>query len=203
MMHREPPDLFDLVDDDLDPGEEPRLRRAHDLLVAAGPPPELPPALEHAPAVGGGNVAVLPRRRRTALLGLAAALAAAAFGGGYLVGAGDGEPFDGERVVALHGTEFAPDAEGSIRLGPEDAAGNRPMIVELEGAPEVETAEGYYEVVLRRDGRDVGSCGSFTFRGDDVSVYLTAPYEVEPGDEWVVTAHLQRHLDNPPVALTT
>ena len=40
----------DIIDTDgLDPDEEARLRRAHALLVQAGPPPDLPPALEAPP----------------------------------------------------------------------------------------------------------------------------------------------------------
>jgi hypothetical protein len=43
-------DLDDLVGDDLEPRERARLERVHALLQQAGPPPELPPALEQAPA---------------------------------------------------------------------------------------------------------------------------------------------------------
>ena len=39
---------FDEIVDPDDP-ERARLEAVHELLVAAGPPPELPPALEHAP----------------------------------------------------------------------------------------------------------------------------------------------------------
>ena len=43
-------DFKDLIDaDGLDPEEEARLRHVHELLVQAGPPPDLPPALEQAP----------------------------------------------------------------------------------------------------------------------------------------------------------
>ena len=43
-------DFHDLVDtSDLTPEEEARLRRVHDLLIEAGPPPDLPPALEAPP----------------------------------------------------------------------------------------------------------------------------------------------------------
>ena len=46
-MTREFDDLIDT--DDLDDDERARLRRVHDLLVEAGPPPDLPPALETVP----------------------------------------------------------------------------------------------------------------------------------------------------------
>ena len=43
-------DFGDFVDTEgLCPEERRRLRRVHELLVEAGPPPDLPPALERAP----------------------------------------------------------------------------------------------------------------------------------------------------------
>ena len=39
------PDFRDLVGEDLTPEERDRLEHVHELLIAAGPPPELPPAL--------------------------------------------------------------------------------------------------------------------------------------------------------------
>ena len=50
-----PPDFHDLVGDDLRPRSSARLERVHDLLIEAGPPPELPPSLAETPR---------PRRRR-------------------------------------------------------------------------------------------------------------------------------------------
>ena len=44
-----PPDFQDLVGDDLSPDERERLERVHDMLISAGPPPELPPELEEVP----------------------------------------------------------------------------------------------------------------------------------------------------------
>ena len=81
------PDFDELVGTDLGPEERERLRRAHDLLIAAGPPPELPPAL--ADPTGPPKADVIPfwnRRRNAVIAVLAAALAALAFGIGYLTG---------------------------------------------------------------------------------------------------------------------
>ena len=47
--HRDPPDLHELVGDDLEPAERDQLERVHAMLLDAGPPPELPPSLAHAP----------------------------------------------------------------------------------------------------------------------------------------------------------
>ena len=48
-MNWRPPDFDDVVGEDLSPGEQERLRGVHDLLVAAGPPPEVSPELETVP----------------------------------------------------------------------------------------------------------------------------------------------------------
>ena len=61
-------DFRDIVDTEgLTPDEEARLRRVHDLLVQAGPPPDLPPALERTPEAAAEAEIVqfplLPRRR--------------------------------------------------------------------------------------------------------------------------------------------
>ena len=45
------PDLEDLVGADLDLSERERLRRVHDLLLQAGPPPELSPEIEAGPTL--------------------------------------------------------------------------------------------------------------------------------------------------------
>ena len=71
------------------PSEEARLRRVHDLLVQAGPPPDLPPALERTPEAAEAEIVqfpLLPKRRWVAAALVAATVAALAFGGGYLFG---------------------------------------------------------------------------------------------------------------------
>ncbi len=73
------PDFDELLGgEELTPNERERLRLAHDLLVQAGPPEELPPALADPPETRA-RVTLLPRRRRTALALIAAGAAAAAF----------------------------------------------------------------------------------------------------------------------------
>ncbi len=76
-----PPDFRDLVGDEGTPEELAKLRRAHDMLVAAGPPPELSPGSP----TRRGRPRPESRRQRwipRAAFGLAAAVAAAAFGVG-------------------------------------------------------------------------------------------------------------------------
>jgi len=58
-----PPNFDDLVGTDLEPAERERLRRAHDLLVAAGPPAELTPEFEAGPTLA--MTLGRPKRQRT------------------------------------------------------------------------------------------------------------------------------------------
>ena len=76
------PSFDDLVGTDFEPGERERLECVHDLLVAAGPPPEFEPQ---------ARVVEFPRRRRWALLAIAAAFAVAvlALGGALVQGDDD------------------------------------------------------------------------------------------------------------------
>src|SRR5438128_1531447 len=105
------PDFHELVGDDLAPAEEERLRGVHDLLVAAGPPPQLPRTLARAPA---------PRRRAwLAGLALAAALAVGAFLGGYFLGGGGGG-FETAHRVPMHGVGSATGASALIDVAEAD-----------------------------------------------------------------------------------
>ena len=88
-------------------GGDRRLRAAHEALLAAGPPPELPPSLEHAPgSAPSPRVRLMPRRRLGAALVLAAAFALALFGAGYLVSARTGPDagFHEDFALTMQGT---------------------------------------------------------------------------------------------------
>src|SRR6202035_3250286 len=74
----------------LGPEDQARLLRVHDMLVAAGPPADLPSALAVPPAPMnapvGAPVSPFPARRRAgAAILIAATVAAACFGGGYVL----------------------------------------------------------------------------------------------------------------------
>ena len=80
------PNFDELVGDDVEGAERDRLRRVHELLVAAGPPHELSPELE-----AGPDMLVTYRRRRRGgasrrplVLAAAALVIAAAFLAGYM-----------------------------------------------------------------------------------------------------------------------
>jgi hypothetical protein len=169
-------ELDDLVGDDLEPGARARLERVHALLQQAGPPPELPPALEHAPESPAARVIPFPRRYRYTALAAAVVAACALFGVGYLVGgAGGNEPV---RTVAMSG---ATEATAQIALFEKDAAGNWPMELSVSGLP-----EGRYELWLTREGKLAEPCGAFAVAAGETTVPLNAPYSLKAFDGWVV-----------------
>lgn len=170
------PDFDELVGTDLETGERERLERVHELLVAAGPPPDL---LE--PKV----VQLAPRRRRGMLLALAAAIAVTAFAVGAAVVEGPaGRTVASEKV--LQGTPAASHASGSLVVYDLDDAGNWPMELRVEGLQPAPSGRPF-ELWLTRDGKLAALCGSFlTSNGGSASVPMNAPYHFDDFDRWVV-----------------
>jgi hypothetical protein len=199
---------FDELVGEVDGAERERLLRTHELLIAAGPPPELPPTLAQPPGGPGARSVVRPlspgfHPRRRAVAGglLAAALVLAAFAAGFFVGDRD-EGFAAVRTVALQGAGPHNYSRGSLQLGEQDASGNWPMLLRVNGLPELKSPRGYYEVRLMRDGRAIAPCGSFRVRGSGTTeVELTAGYVLERFDAWVVVVHERGHVDEPPVVM--
>jgi hypothetical protein len=187
---------------DLGPEEAARLERVHDLLVAAGPPPELPPRLlepdhelEHR-----DNVIFLPRRRAGMLLGIAAAVALLALLGGYLVG--QRQQFDEAGSVTMHSTVTASPASAVIHVGKADSAGNWPLKVDVKNLPALPKGQ-YYEMFLTRGANQrAASCGTFRVSGSSDEVLLNAPYHLRAFDGWIVTRE-GRGSGNHPVVLST
>jgi len=189
-------DIGDLIDtDDLDPGEEARLARVHDLLLRAGPPADLPVTLSRPPGEKAG-AEVLPfpsllRRRVAVGAALAATLAAAAFGGGYLFGHAKARPaaFSAERIVPMHGTGPVRGAAeiGLVKVAPADSVGNWPLEVQVSGLPS-QPSGAYYELWLTRDGRPSLPCGTFRVHGETTTVRFTVPYALGRYAGWVVTS---------------
>lgn len=179
------PDFRELVGDDLPDEERARLERVHDLLVAAGPPPELPPALaEPRPNRREPSVAFLPRRRLGLVLALAAAVALVAFLGGFLAGR-TGDQFGKTFEVSMQGTSAAPTANAKIEIGKLDASGNWPLKLVVNNLPRL-PKDVYYEMYLTRFHRPVASCGTFSSTGSSTTVRLNAPYNLSRYDGWVV-----------------
>jgi hypothetical protein len=182
---RRPPDIRDLLGDDVPADELERLGRVHELLVRAGPPPELPGELAAAPEPEA-TVAMLPKRHWRPLAALAAALALAAFGVGWLAAsAGDsgGESFPSiDFRVPMAGTPAAPNAVASIAVAERDEAGNWPLAMTIRNLP----PNASYELWLTKKGKLAALCGPFRTEGDSVA-YLNAPYRLRQYDGWVVT----------------
>jgi hypothetical protein len=171
----------------LSPAEEARLRRVHDLLVEAGPPPDLPPALERPPSEPAEAEIVqfplLPRRRWAVAAVAAVAAAVLAFGGGYLVGHSKPGGFETQRIVPMHGAN----ALALLRVGKRDGAGNWPMQLEVNNLPRQKAEGAYYELWLSRNGKPIAPCGSFRVNARQTVVRLSVPYEFSRFDGWVVT----------------
>lgn len=171
------PDFDELVGTDLAPAERERLRRVHELLLVAGPPPEIPAS---APVVE-----LRPRRRRGVLLALAAALAVAAFGVGTFVGERTaGRTVDFEETMS--GTPAAAGASATLVVYEIDDAGNWPMEIQVDGLPPASSGRAF-EVWLTKGGRLAALCGSFrTDESGSASVPMNAPYKFKEFDGWVV-----------------
>jgi hypothetical protein len=172
------PHFDDLIDPD-EPGRE-RLQAAHDLLVAAGPPPELPPSLQSPPQEPKPRVIPLPRRRYTAIAAVAIA-ACVLFGLGYAIGGRD-KPQSPVKTIAMSGPAGAT---ASILLQPIDAAGNWPMLLDVKGLPELPKG-ATYTLWLTRKGKLADPCGTFLTGAESSSIWLNAPYKLKHYDGWVV-----------------
>ncbi len=184
-------DFDELVGAEVEGPERERLQAVHELLLAAGPPPELPPGLALPPGAERDEaVRVLrsryPRRRLVAAVALAVTLALAAFGGGYLVGGRDDSPID---TVKLDATHAAEGAVAAVRIFAADDAGNHALHLTVRGL-ETLPARGYYELGMTRNGELVASCGFFKVEGDKTEVMLNASYDLAKYDGWAIVAHL-------------
>jgi hypothetical protein len=177
------PNFDDLVGTDLEGPEHERLLRVHELLVAAGPPPEL--QLREGLALTDEPVQISSRRRRSALLALAAALGAVIFALGVLVGDRGDRPgtFD---VVPMTGTAYTTGVRASLTIFDSDEAGNWPMEFRVDGL-EPPSGGRPYELWLTRGGKLAALCGSFLAEADGTTVVpLNAPYKLKEFDGWVV-----------------
>ena len=168
-------------------GEEPtgpereRLRRMHELLLEAGPPPELTPELEAGPTLGMtlGRVHRMTSSRRRIFLPAIAAAVLVALIIGISVGGNGKSPI----AIPLKGTAHAPQATGTLDvLAPE--AGKQPMLIHVAGLK-----SGTYVVYLVRNGRPWAECGSFAVAhtGAYTVAKLNSPYRLRSHDTWVVT----------------
>lgn len=180
----DPPNFDELIGPEVPTEDRERLRRVHELLVAAGPPPEMPTLGASPP------VRTHPRRRVAALL-IAAALTLAAFTAGWLL-RGANDEFDVRRAVPMRSTENAPNASALIELGYADDEGNWPMLVTVRGLKPLPKG-GYYELLLTRNGKPVAVCGSFKVKSEGATtVRLGASYDLSNFDGWVIRPYVHK-----------
>ena len=198
-----PPNFHELFDEHLPEDERERLERAHDLIVEAGPPPEVPPWLEQPPSPWEEGVGTdffsrprtargFARRRRLrsrgyAMLALAAAIAVIAFFAGYTTN-NPPASFKPEFTVGMRGTSAAPRALAALLVSKRDSAGNWPMLLRVEGLKQLPSSS-YYELFLTRHGKPVQTCGTFRVLPGVTEVRLNAPYDFRRFTGWVVTRH--------------
>jgi hypothetical protein len=188
------PNFDDLVGQEVPADERERLRQAHDLLVQAGPPPELSPEQEAVPwPEESQRPARKPMRHRTLLLAAAVATAAVL---GFVLGQSSGpnsssSAFDSVRVVKLAGTSLDRNARGTLALGKADHGGNWPMLLHATGLRQLPEG-GYYDLYLTKGGKPVVLCGSFNVRDGEAIVRFSAAYDLSHFDRdgWVITRQL-------------
>lgn len=198
-------DLNELIGD-TSPEERERLQRVHDLLLQAGPPPELPPTLAEAPVPTDAprqrdEFSWLPGRRSGRLITLAVAGAVVALAIGYLIGR-HGASFQTEVSNTLHGTPAAPHAAAVLDIGKLDTAGNWPLRLKVSGLHPLPRG-GYYELWLTKGGRPRASCGTFRVQAGETSVRLNAPYDFRHYSGWIVVRKLPGRPESPRPLLST
>ncbi|HUZ14544.1 MAG TPA: hypothetical protein VMU72_00010 [Gaiellaceae bacterium] len=181
-------DFDELIDADVTGEQRERLRGVHELLVEAGPPPELPVGLQHVPAPGELR-RLRPRYvpRKVALLAAALIVLGTTFSVGYATGNQATAPATHVATLALKGTAAAPHARATLDVLPP-TGGNWPMTLAVSGLPRV-AAPTYYVVWLVRNGKPWAPCGEFVVSkpSSSLTLTLTAPYSLRNGDRWIVT----------------
>jgi hypothetical protein len=192
------PDLRDLVGNELEPGERERLERVHDMLIAAGPPPELPQELAEPPRPEGKLVELARRRLRTGLV-LAAAIAIAVFAVGYFLGArGESSSLDftAEKTAVLG---KSPDRLAVVQIGQIDEDGNRPMVVNVDGLDHLKDGD-YYTLFMTRNGKPVVTCGTFNVGEKGVTtVRLSVAYDLARFDGLMLSKYSREQHENTPL----
>jgi hypothetical protein len=184
---REPPDIRELVGDDVPEEQLQELRRVDRLMRSVpAPPAQVPARLTQAVAA-----LALPRpfwtRRRTALgVALAAALAAGFFGIGRLTS----DPgVEARATVPLHATRAAPEAAAVIQVGERDEkSGNWELILEVTGLPKL-PPDRYYDLWLEKDGAYAAQCGTFNVGEGTTTIRMTVAYRLGNYDAWVISEH--------------
>jgi hypothetical protein len=200
------PDFHELVGDDGGHEELDKLRRVHELLLAAGPPPELSPRVANPPEVEESKVLEFKRRRPATLLLAGIAAAAAAFVIGYAVG-NHHSSFSAQTSIPMHGIGQTRAAEADIKIGSHDSGGNYPLEMTVRGLKRLPKG-GWYELLLSKHGKPTLPCGDFMVDGTATTIRMSVPYDFsdlhahKAFDGWVVVAH-RPNAKSAPVVMST
>lgn len=184
---REPPDIRELIGDDVPDDQVDELRRVDRLLRSVpAPPHQVPPRLTQAVTSLTLPTPFWSRRRMALAVALAAALAAGFFGIGRLTS----DPgVQARATVPLHATEAAPEAAAVVQVGERDEkSGNWELILEVTGLPKL-PGERYYTLWLEKDGEYAATCGSFNVGEGTTTVRMTVSYRLSEFDAWVISEH--------------
>ena len=194
-----PPRFGDLVGNDLSPAERERLEQVHDMLVAAGPPPELPQELAEAPRQQGRLVELARHRLRTGLV-LAAALVIATFAVGYFLGA-RGEDSGPAAITPWKTAVLGKSADrlAVVHIGERDGNGNWPMVVTVEGLEHLSGGD-YYTLFMTRNGKRIVTCGTFNVSDKGVTtVRFSVAYDVDRFDGLMLAEYSRAERKNTPL----
>ena len=182
---REPPDLNELVGDELSAEELGQLREVDALLRRVpAPPHDVPTSLTAAVA----EVPLAGRRERRGgrvalALAFAAVLVAASFGIGHWAGS----RFEAAYTVDMAPTGSAPGAEAVVQVGERDeGSGNVELLVDVSGLPELGPDDSY-ALWLERDGEWAATCGYFAVGEGETSVRMTVSYDFRDYDAWIIS----------------
>ena len=141
------PDFDDIVGTEGSPEELAELRQVHNLLLSAEPPPELPEArrkkaLRRRPA--------FVRTWAAAAFGFAAVLASLT--AGLAIGRTFGHSGEAHQAFSrtMHGIGTAAAASAVIKVGSQDASGNRTLRMAVHSLPSLR--HGYYTALSDREG---------------------------------------------------
>jgi hypothetical protein len=185
---KEPPDIRELVGDDVPEGDLGELRRVDEMLRSVpAPPAQVPARLTQAVTALTLPAPFWSRRRMALAVALAAALAAGFFGIGRLT---SGPSVDARATVPMRATAAAPEtAAAVIQVGARDEkSGNRELILEVTGLPKL-PADRYYSLWLEKDGEYGAACGSFNVGEGTTTVRWSVSYRLSQYDAWVISEH--------------
>src|SRR5262249_38974870 len=177
------PDFDEIAGTEGTPEELAELRQVHNLLLSAAPPPELAEAPRRArrprPAFG--------RWWAAAALGFAAVLAS------LTVGLSIGRTFGHESELrtgftrSMHGIGPAATASAVVRVGRQDASGNRTLQMTVHSLPS--PRKGWYTLYLTEKGKPLVACGVFrTGPSGSAAVSMSPPADPAEYEGWIVTA---------------